>query len=369
MSFDETSFHREHSDRLLQFVLDAVNTGILILDQDLTIIFANSRAKTALLPRQSLIGTKFQELFPEEDRKILVPNIVKLAKGQGEFEGDVMLLRGDNTGFIAHLSVALWEDDRHQTFVVTLSDVSKLKAVERQLHRHDRVIYLGQMLDDISHQIRNPVLAIGGFARRLLITKVERPEYVKVILEEAGRLELLLDVLTRFIQLPKPKFTLCKSKTIYDLATEMANNLAKDYNFDISISNEYEPDSVVVTDLALLKAALEPVIINGLEAYSDSQKKCAISLEFVQPSKPWGIGILIRDNGEGIRPPLMDRIFHPFFTTKTGHLGMGLTFTKRITDELDGRIHVESALGKGTSVQINLPGDRRSPLRTTPIKE
>lgn len=91
--------------------------------------------------------------------------------------------------------------------MVTVRDISRLKGLERILRRSERLAFLGRMLDDISHQIRNPVLSIGGFARRLAKMDIPRQEYVRVILDEAARLELLLETLTSFIGLPRARPT------------------------------------------------------------------------------------------------------------------------------------------------------------------
>ena len=356
--------------RFIHFILDAINSGILILDNEERIIFSNSKATSLLASEGTLVGRKFNELFPPADRKILGPNLIKIAKAQGEFDGDVMLRGTDKNDFVARLAIASWKEEGNYTHVVSISDLSRLKEIEKLLRGSERMIYLGQMLDDISHQIRNPVLAIGGFARRLLKAKKNEPEYVKVILEEAGRLERLLDVLTQFIRLPRPRFSLQKVENVFDLMDDLARDLCKKMNIKVEISALHPSDKVVATDLTLLRKAIEPVLINACEACKEmeDQRKGFVSVGFEQPEKSSkALRITVSDSGIGIRPPFMQRIFYPFFTTKTGHVGMGLTFTKRITEELEADIHVESALGKGTKVTVELPGDRRKKIRTRPL--
>ena len=368
MDINEPTTHQGHGDKFLKFVLEAVNSGILILNREQVIVFSNSKARKLISPQNSLVGLPFKELFPEEDREILATNLIKMAEKNGEFEGDVMLMRRDGQGLISRISIAGWKDGRERTFVVTISDISRLKDIERLLKSSERMIYLGQMLDDISHQIRNPVLAIGGFARRLMTTRLERPEYVKVIMEEARRLELLLQVLTRFIQLPRPSFALYKAQVIIDMIAELAKEICSEHGVSLRLSTLYDSRVEVVTDITLLKKAVEAVLINGCEACLEDSNQAFVRICFEQAGeRPWSLKVSVEDSGQGIRPPLMERIFHPFFTTKTGHLGMGLTFTKRIMEEIGGRIHVESSLGKGTKVTLTLPGDRRKAIRTTPL--
>ncbi len=368
MKIDKSVINQGRSDRFSQFVLDAIDSGILVLDSEGKILFSNPKAQELIQSSRLLEGLEFSLLFPDEDRKILAPNILKIARERGEFQGDVMLKRINGTGFMAHLSIVSWQgcEEDAPVLIVTLTDLSRLKDLERLLHKSERMIYLGQMLSDISHQIRNPVLAIGGFARRLQTTHLEKPEYVKVIMEEASRLEQLLDILTRFIQLPKPKFSISKAQRIIDLVSEMAKEICRNFRVDLRFSTIYDSDHFIVTDLALLKSAIEPIIVNACEAYQETSQKGDIRIGFEQAGKPpWKLRITVNDFGIGIRPPFIDKIFSPFFTTKTGHLGMGLTFTKRILGEIGGKIEVSSSLGKGTMVVIDLPGDRRKAIRTT----
>ncbi len=368
MKVDETTIHKSHGDKFLEFVLETVNSGVIILNGDLTVVFANSKARHLLRVADSLVGLSFKDLFLQEDQKILVPNLVKVTEKQGEFEGDIMIKQGNGQGIIAHISMASWKQNDELTHVVTLSDMSRLKDIENMLHSSERMIYLGEMLDDISHQIRNPVLSIGGFARRLMGTRIERPEYVRVIIEEARRLELLLDVLTKFIQLPQPRFALYKAQKVTDMAREQTREVCDTHGVHLRLSTLYDSSRKVVTDLELLEKALRAVVVNGCEACRESDGDALVHVAFEQDSgNPWTLKISVTDTGQGIRPPLMERIFHPFFTTKTGHLGMGLTFSKRIMEEIGGRIEVKSTLGKGTCVTLKLPGDRRKKIRTSPL--
>ena len=368
MDFESLTHAVSSDQKIIHLILDAINSGIIILDEKTKILFANSKARTLLGLDQEIKSLKFKDLFLKEDQEILSANIIKLSDLQGEFEGEVLLKRGDKDRFMALLSVSLWKFDGNKAYVVTINDLTRLKGVERVLKGSERMVYLGRMLDDISHQIRNPVLAIGGFARRLLKTNVERPEYVKIILEEAGRLELLLDELTDFIQLPKPRFSIYKSSDIIEFVAKVSGDTARLFNTGIKFDSLVPNDLSLVTDLVLLKRAVEPVIQNACESYFEVERSPMVKVSFEKgPSRKEELKIVVEDFGCGIRPPLMERVFHPFFTTKTGHIGMGLTFTKRIMEELEGNVEIESNFNKGTKVFLLIPGERRRPIRTKPI--
>ena len=356
--------------RILTCILDAVNSGIIILDQQAEIAFLNSKAEQILgQDKRGFKGMHLSEIFMPEDRQVLVPNILKTVAKEGEFEGEFMLRRRPAGSFQAFFSSYYWKQGNESSYIITFNDISRLKGVERILKKSERMVYLGRMLDDISHQIRNPVLAIGGFSRRLLNTRLEKPEYASIILDESRRLEMLLDVLTRFIQLPKPKFAIESSGGIRDFVISYSREIADQFDVELRIEDHNQSrDILVITDRALFKRALEPVMINACESFLESDRKPRVILKLHSPAtETGGIRLSISDSGPGIRPPLLPRVFHPFFSTKTGHLGMGLTFTKRIMEELEGDVDVESALNQGTAVIMKLPGDRRRPIRTTPV--
>ena len=368
MKFDDFLKVVDKNQKIVQVILDAINSGILILNDYQKIVFANSRAKSLLGLNNDLIGRGFEELFLPDDQQILAKNILKLSERQGEFDGEVLLKKATETTFMAYLSVSFWNINDKKTYIVTINDISRLKRVEKVLKNSEKMVYLGQMLDDISHQIRNPVLAIGGFARRLLKTRLEHPEYVKIIIDEAKRLEMLLDELTEFIQLPKANFAIYNTTSVVDFITEIAKEITQKFNAKLLIKNNIQNEKIVLTDFVLLKRAVEPILINACEAYFEKEGPLEITLSFsILDEKRGGLKISIEDKGIGIRAPIIERIFHPFFTTKTGHLGMGLTFAKRIMEELDGDINLKSSLNKGTKVILELPGDRRRLIRTNLI--
>ncbi len=357
--------------QLVGKIIEVINTAILVVDERDKILFANSKAGKmfGVDEGDTLTGWPFAELFPPEDREILARNILDITRAQGEFEAEVMLLHASGSTFMGLMSMASWPWNTEKAVVVTVNDITRLKDVEKLLKNSERMVYLGRMLDDISHQIRNPVLAIGGFSRRLAKTDIQKPEYLKVIMEESSRLELLLNVLTDFLRLPKPKFQLLSIGELTGLLEPKLRQLVQDRDakWSVTIPRLGTLKSVLVDPNTFYKA-LEAVVINAIESCELGKVPPSVTLVVHQPEEaPIVCAFEIRDNGTGIREPILPRIFSPFFTTKTGHLGMGLTFAQRIMEELGGKITVHSRLGKGTTARLCLSGDRRRRIRTERI--
>ncbi len=368
-----TSEFSAYDDKFVSHLLEIINSAVLLVDSEDNIELANGRAlRMFSASKEELYRRSFRSFFMPDDREIFYENILNMTKVEGEFEGEVMLTRPDGTSFIGLLSTALWSFNGDHKLVVTIHDISRLKSLERVLKRSERMAFLGRMLDDISHQIRNPVLAIGGFARRLANLSQTKKEYIDVILEEAARLELLLTTLNEFLQLPRPRLELVSVGRLLDSLETEISGVVLNYGvrWSFSCPKEVARRKVIVDDRILVRAFCA-VIQNGCEALdveglSQDEKKIEMLVEPFD-GEFWSCVVRVVDKGSGISPHILPHIFDPFFSTKTGHIGMGLTFARRILEEQGGDVTVESRLGEGTTASIFLPKDRRRELRTRKV--
>ncbi len=356
--------------QLFSQVFEIINSAILLVDAQNEVVLANSKAQAIFREKkEAIIGKPLAQFFMPEDRDVLVKNILSLTESQGSFEGEAMLLRPDGSKFIAIIATSAWPYKNRTGLVLTIHDITRLKDLERLLRSSERMAFLGRMLDDISHQIRNPVLAIGGFARRLAKMECGRPEYVNVILEEAGRLELLLKTLTDFLRLPRPRLKMLTALDLMDFLLPGIEALVQEKRarFVPRVSKEIEAEKALV-DPGIFQQAVFAAVANACEAYEAQNKKPYVKV-LITPCEDthWAYEVVIQDEGMGIRPGILPLVFDPFFTTKTGHIGMGLTFAKRIQEEQQGRIAIESELGQGTIVRMPLARERRREIRTKSI--
>ncbi len=351
---------------LISHILDAINSAILVIDHQDSLLLFNSRAEimfgAGMLERGKRV---LKKIFMHDDKDILLPNILKISRQQGEFEGEVMLRRWDSSTFIALIATSAWPWKNGKAVVITIHDITRLKGIEKLLNNSERMAFLGSMLDDISHQIRNPVLAIGGFSRRLARTSQECPEYLEAITDEATRLERLLDSLTEFIHLPPQKPVHISIDQIIAALQPLLSRIADRPDINIDLNNNpgrhlLEPAFI---DMEALSRAVDAVLINCADE-SCNGKPVSVNLTLMESGQPgMALTLIIQDTGQGIRPQLLSRIFDPFFTTKTGHPGMGLTLARRIIQEAHGIIGVDSDFGHGTEVKLHLPMDRRRKIR------
>ncbi|MEA1867542.1 MAG: PAS domain S-box protein [Thermodesulfobacteriota bacterium] len=356
--------------KLITHILEIINSAILVVDALDRIVFANSKAVMMFKAEQKeLEDSPLAEIFMPEDRDVFLPNILKITRSKGKFEGDAMLHRPNGSRFMGFLSASSWKWEQSVGVVITIHDITNLKNIEWGLRRSEHMVFLGRMLNDISHQIRNPVLTIGGFSRRLAKSDFPKPEHIQAIMDESARLELLLNTLNDFIQLDRPKLEHLPVKYLIENIESHLMNLAEGHGAKwISKISSSLPKERVLADPWIFIRALEAIVINACDSYEreDTEKIIEFRVEPVDNGS-LACAFCINDRGSGIKASVLPNVFSPFFTTKTGHIGMGLTFAHRIMEEQIGDIAIKSSPGAGTSLTLYLSKDRRREIRTKKI--
>jgi len=356
----------QYSPKVIGEILSIVHNAVFLLDMEDRILFVNRKMEKMFKADASqLIGMHFVELFMTDDREIMAPNILKIAKDKLEFECETMLYCSDGSSFLGLMYCALFKWEGGSLIATTIHDITKMKSIERMLKHSEHEAFLGHMLDDISHQIRNPVLVIGGLAKRLTGDETTK-KYGEIISKESRRLEILLDTLNAFIQLPRPKLNRIPLADLIEKVEQRLRPLCEDYGVKwICKFPETIQTNKILVDLALLIGAIEAAVKNGCEAYHEGDIDKTVTLQLIETfDQTWPYAIKIIDNGSGISAEDIPHVTSHFFTKKSKHIGMGLTFAQRIIDEQDGEMTIDSAEGEGTTITFFLKKERRRVIRT-----
>ncbi len=241
-------------------------------------------------------------------------------------------------------------------------DVSEMKNLREKVASTERMAALGEMAAKVAHEIRNPLLSVGGFARRLeKRLEGDLKEHAKIIVSEVQRLEGILNDTLGFVRSAR----LDKKKVdINELVGNIINLLEPAvYDRGNIITKEIEQPVEVFIDYDRIKEALLNIVTNANQAADNGDiiirtyvaKTYSDANLFGHVEEKREAVIEIEDNGCGIKEEDIDRVFDPFFTTRPTGTGLGLSITKRIVEEHDGKIEVESIWGKGTKFKIHLP--------------
>jgi two-component system, NtrC family, sensor kinase len=232
-----------------------------------------------------------------------------------------------------------------------------LKKSQDRLIQAEKLASLGRLTADVAHEIRNPLTALGGFARRLhkIAEGAKEKEYAEIVLTEVDRLERILkDVLTfsRDARSHLEKYDI--GEIIQDIM-KIYDDLCKEHSISIEIVREDNLRPVLI-DKDQVRQALDNLVSNAIDAMPDggrltvtagSEKLHDVTYMFLR----------VTDTGSGIPPMNLPLIFEPFFTTKKiGHgTGLGLSITRKIMEEHGGFIRADSPEGQGALFTMYFP--------------
>jgi signal transduction histidine kinase len=230
----------------------------------------------------------------------------------------------------------------------------RIRGFEAQLVRANKLSALGELAGSIAHEIKNPLIAIQGFAKRIGKTKdFDKIEnYAKLIDEEAGRLTNVLRKLLDFSRMDLPnKEQVELGELVDDTVLFMEHHLTRFKNVGVGVERDKKPGRVEI-DRIHVQQVLVNLINNAAQAMPQGG-----TIRIISGIKNDDAYIAISDEGEGIAAEILDKIFEPFFTTKPRGegTGLGLSLSKRLIEANNGRIEVASQQGKGSTFTLLFP--------------
>jgi len=230
----------------------------------------------------------------------------------------------------------------------------KIRVFEEKLVKANKLSALGELASSIAHEIKNPLISIQGFARRIGTTedrdKLEK--YAKFIEQEADRLSQVLTKLLGFSRMDEPKKDLLDMNEIVDdTVMFMEHHLTRFKNVELSIEKNSSLPMVSV-DKIHVQQTMVNIILNAAQAMPEGGQ-----IRIRTGANDQYVFIAISDTGMGIKEEDLENIFEPFFTTKEKEqgTGLGLSLCKRLIEANAGKIEVDSKVGKGTTFTIMIP--------------
>lgn len=343
--------------KVLQGAVETANDAFVTIDQDSTVVFFNKAAekifgydKDEVLGRNlaSILSGTCRAGHTRAVREYVQTRNPRLIGHETEFAA----MRKDGHTFPASISFSVTEVDDQLFFTGIVRDLTETKALQEQLIRSERLAALGQTVAELSHEIKNPLMLIGGFARQLRKGAADEKVRAKldIITAEVGRLEHLLVELK---EIYTPRGLKLEKIPVFELLREIYALVESDCNCrEINISlKARESDICLQGDREKLKQVLLNIVKNSIEAVS------AGDIITIDADATRGmVTISIIDSGPGIPEGIGEKIFSPFFTTKKQGTGLGLSVSKRIIEQHPGgSLEVKSHQQQGTVARIILP--------------
>ncbi len=251
--------------------------------------------------------------------------------------------------FANHAALAIENADAYKKLG---EKVRQLKDTQERLIRSERLAVIGNMAAYVAHEIRNPLVTIGGFARSILRASQQgdqAKQNAEIIVEEVNRLE---KILANIMDFSKPVESVKVTSQINELL-ENTCSLMDPYfkNSRIELTRKFNSMIPgIVIDPTQIKQVFLNLIKNAVESMPGGG-----SLLLETSLEDEHIKINITDTGEGMTAEIMQNIFVPFFTTKVDGTGVGLAVSQKIIDDHGGYMKVKSSLQDGTTFSIYLP--------------
>jgi len=284
-----------------------------------------------------------RRLKTDENRKY-IPVLMLTAKGEVESK-----VKGLEIGADDYLSKPF----DYKELSARVKSLLTIKAAREKLVEEEKSVALDKMMDEVAHEIRNPLVSIGGFAKRVYDRLPENDpnkKYLEMIMDEVSKLENMVKLL---IELKTMTVCYLGNTDINEVITEALALYEDEFAAKGVVVKTRLLDNLpfISGDKEQLKIAVSNLIKNSIEAMQESPKVLTIATS-VSDGR---MNIEVSDTGKGIPKDKLKSIFHPFYTSKIYGPGLGLTFTLKIVQQHGGNISVESEPGKGTTFTIRLP--------------
>ncbi len=233
--------------------------------------------------------------------------------------------------------------------------VQQLNDSQRRLIRAERVAAWREIARRIAHEVKNPLSPIQVSIETM--RKAYRTghsdfeeifeESTQAILEEVAALRRTVTEFSDFARLPKPTIEVQRLEPIIERAVALYRNRRGGVKIDVSMSAALP---AVAVDRELFGQVLANLLANALQALADGGQ-----VEVKVERRGGWLRVTIADDGCGMEPEVLDKVFTPYYTTRRDGTGLGLAIVQRIVEDHEGRIEIESEPGKGTAVSIDLP--------------
>jgi len=328
---------KEALSQRLSHLLSAMPAGVVVLDQQGTIIELNPAAQELL--GESLMGRSWVEIAARALGQTVVPHEWDLAPVSGAVPRRV--------------SISSSPLDAAGGQVLLIHDMTEAYKMQRELQRHQRLSAMGEMAAGLAHQLRTPLataLLYASHLKKLDLPENERIRFADKVLARLRHLEHLIQDMLSFVKGEGGGQDVVRmSSVLVDLQQVMEPQMIE-RGLNFSIQDDSRGAAVLGSRKALTGALLN-LLENAMQA---CQEGGHVSLrgEVVDDGQ---VSIAVVDNGKGIEVATQERLFEPFFTTRTDGTGLGLAIVRGVAEAHRGSVQVKSAPGCGSEFILRLP--------------
>ncbi len=338
-------------------IIHSATDAIVTINEDHIIIGYNQGAEKLLgFPRAEALGADLSLIIPppyKAEHRDYVRRY--LATREARVIGKhlrLTALRKDGSEFPMSISFSVAEIGGNLYFTGIIRDITEYQAMEEKVLQSERLAAVGNTMTHIAHEIKNPLLIIGGFARQLLKVPAfddKARQKLSMIAEEITNLETLVAEMREFVRRPPAEKRPGRLEALIADVLELFHDTFAENHIRVQRVEE-TPLPEFAFDAKQLRQVLLNLFKNALEAMPRGG-------EFTITSRVQGeyVEVVVADTGAGMTPETVAKLFQPYFTTKAKGTGLGLAICRSIIEEHGGSIAVDSSPGQGAAFTIRLP--------------
>jgi PAS domain S-box-containing protein len=323
-------------------VLQSVPSGVISIDNSIIIKSINQSAEQILgIEAKNAIGEKFDDVFRE-------PLTLLLNDDRTVSRAEYPYVTDDRRHIWLGITTSQLRNSANEKIglIFVFTDLTDIKALQSQVELKQRLSQLGEMSAGISHELRNSMSVISGYAK-LLSKKVEASNKTTVDAIQS-EINIMDRIISELLAFAKPSVLNREELVINDLIKEAVAGVMGRYD-SVNVTFNANAPLSIKADKVLLRQALTNLLMNAVEAMPGGG-----NLEIHLRHSHNKAEIHIKDTGCGIPDDIKDKIFLPFFTTKQEGIGFGLALVQKIIISHGGSIEVDSKKGEGTAFIMTL---------------
>lgn len=339
----------------MEGILNSLEDAVVFLNGKREIVFCNQAAEALLGSRlEAMVGQRLEVVLPGEHP--LVALVAELFENGAERRNAAMKVPcpDGQTRELAVSSYRIPDGEQAGGGVLALKDLDPVRAVQSLVTYSQKLVALGRLTSGVAHEVKNPLNAmrihLELLKTRLAAGQPEVRENLDVIALEIQRLDRVVQGFLKFV---RPQELRLGPIDVNALLSEVSRLMAPEAaQAGARVALDLAPDlPPVAGDAELLQQACTNLVTNAMQAMPKGG-----TVTLVTRRGPDGaVEVRVSDEGVGIAPEDLDKIFRLYYTTKPNGSGIGLSLVYRIVQLHDGRIDVDSVSGRGTTMILTLP--------------
>ncbi|MBD3290638.1 PAS domain S-box protein [candidate division KSB1 bacterium] len=341
-----------------QVLVEQSPEPIFLCTRKKILMYNKSFTKLFKLEDEEITG--FDSLFglvPEDHRDYFEKEIYDFIKSKNTVLNlSLPMLTRHNNLLEVEISIRRFLLGRKITYQGIIHDTTERRKLERERRQQEHLALIGEMSARIAHEIKNPLASIQT-GIQLLESQLEKDNSTKNYYErlrtEIQRVDKILKGLLAYAREDELEYESVElDQFISHFRTLLQPTLNKN-QLKLEFNKNNSPDRIYI-DPNKIEQVLWNIFLNAAQA---SPAGGTIYLEIKRYNE--GINMIVRDEGEGISPKILPKLFMPFFSTRAQGSGLGLAISKKIVELHEGNLKIESNVNQGTTVIIYIPEGRK----------